>query len=313
MPTRRPRCRARSIYGQCWVPVDDTAAGSTPMAGSPSGRSASRAQQVRRRLRRAFRGRRRLHSAAQQGQQLPDRPQLQKTRSFTGITGVSEQDAAIQDSQGPIEDRTREHLGPTDIGILDFRKLVMDAARALQQGERALASGAPGPLHRALRRLRHQQGQGSGRGHDRALRRRGRLCRPARAGMRRRSRAALPSSRAKRRDPSHGRRVFSADVASSLDVRGDMDARLAGRRHNGILRYSRLARLASSRSRSRSIRRRVSSVILPSRSRTWMNLRSAAISSRVRSMPAAETSCCVGIERIRQAGWCGSRAARAAA
>ena len=48
--------------------------------------------------------------------------------------GVSEQDAAIQDSQGPIQDRTREHLGPTDIGIVEFRKLVMGAARALQQG-----------------------------------------------------------------------------------------------------------------------------------------------------------------------------------
>jgi len=60
---------------------------------------------------------------------------LQKTSSYTGIKGVSEQDAAVQDSQGPIADRTREHLGPTDLGILHFRKLVMDAARALQQGE----------------------------------------------------------------------------------------------------------------------------------------------------------------------------------
>jgi hypothetical protein len=47
---------------------------------------------------------------------------------------VSEQDSAVQDSQGPIADRTREHLGPTDLGILHFRKLMMDAARALQQG-----------------------------------------------------------------------------------------------------------------------------------------------------------------------------------
>ena len=35
----------------------------------------------------------------------------QKHNSFTGIQGVSEQDSAIQDSQGPIVDRTREHLG----------------------------------------------------------------------------------------------------------------------------------------------------------------------------------------------------------
>jgi len=60
---------------------------------------------------------------------------LQKTNSYTGIKGVSEQDAAVQDSQGPIADRTSEHLGPTDLGIMHFRKLVMDAARALQQGE----------------------------------------------------------------------------------------------------------------------------------------------------------------------------------
>ena len=41
----------------------------------------------------------------------------------------------MQDSQGPIADRSREHLGPTDLGIMHFRKLVMETARALQQGE----------------------------------------------------------------------------------------------------------------------------------------------------------------------------------
>ncbi|MCW5643103.1 MAG: Rieske 2Fe-2S domain-containing protein [Rhodoferax sp.] len=49
----------------------------------------------------------------------------QKHRSFTGITGVSEQDAAIQDSQGPIVDRTREHLGGTDVGIVRLRRLLL--------------------------------------------------------------------------------------------------------------------------------------------------------------------------------------------
>ena len=104
---------------------------------------------------------------------------LQKTKSYTGIKGVSEQDAAVQDSQGPIADRTREHLGPTDLGIMHFRKLMMDAARALQQGARAAASCASGPLRRALRRLRDAQGQGPAGRHARALRRRGRICRAA--------------------------------------------------------------------------------------------------------------------------------------
>jgi hypothetical protein len=41
----------------------------------------------------------------------------------------------VQDSQGPIADRSREHLGPTDLGVLHFRKTMMDAARALERGE----------------------------------------------------------------------------------------------------------------------------------------------------------------------------------
>ena len=60
---------------------------------------------------------------------------LQKTKSYTGIKGVYEQDAAVQDSQGPIADRTAEHLGPTDLGIMHFRKVMIEAARALQNGE----------------------------------------------------------------------------------------------------------------------------------------------------------------------------------
>ena len=67
---------------------------------------------------------------------------LQKTQSFTGIMGVSEQDAAIQDSQGPIQDRTGEHLGPTDVGIVEFRKMIMGAARALSAGTGPKAAGA---------------------------------------------------------------------------------------------------------------------------------------------------------------------------
>ena len=59
---------------------------------------------------------------------------MQKTENFTGIVGVTEQDAAIQDSQGRIADRTREMLGPTDIGVVQFRRLMLDAAKKLAAG-----------------------------------------------------------------------------------------------------------------------------------------------------------------------------------
>ncbi|MDB5946334.1 MAG: ring-hydroxylating oxygenase subunit alpha, partial [Ramlibacter sp.] len=68
---------------------------------------------------------------------------MQKTENFSGIVGVSEQDAAIQDSQGRIADRTRELLGPTDIGVVQFRRLMLDAAKTLAAGGAPLGRDDP--------------------------------------------------------------------------------------------------------------------------------------------------------------------------
>ena len=160
-------------YGQCWVPVDDTSLLDLHLllAARPPLQQC-RAHQVRRRLQRARRGRRRLHAAAQSRQRLPDRPQgAEDTTPSPASTGVSEQDAAIQDSMGPIQDRTREHLGPTDVGVVEFRKLLMGAARALGNRRRnPRRRKTAEPLRRARRRLGRRARQGSRRGHDRALR-----------------------------------------------------------------------------------------------------------------------------------------------
>jgi phthalate 4,5-dioxygenase len=67
----------------------------------------------------------------------------QKTENYTGIDGVSEQDACIQDSQGLIADRTIEHLGPTDLGVIRFRRLILDTVRALEKGEQPIATMHP--------------------------------------------------------------------------------------------------------------------------------------------------------------------------
>jgi phthalate 4,5-dioxygenase oxygenase subunit len=58
----------------------------------------------------------------------------QRHRTYTGIRGVSEQDAMVQDSQGPIVDRTREHLTPTDAAVVRFRRLVLAGAKELAAG-----------------------------------------------------------------------------------------------------------------------------------------------------------------------------------
>ena len=61
--------------------------------------------------------------------------EAQRTVSFTGVRGISEQDAYIQDSQGLIADRTVEHLGTTDIAIIEWRKLMLRLARDLREGQ----------------------------------------------------------------------------------------------------------------------------------------------------------------------------------
>src|SRR5215467_8469040 len=60
--------------------------------------------------------------------------QAQKTRNFTGIEGVNTQDRAIQESMGRIVDRSREHLGPADLAIIQARRLLLQAIKTVQEG-----------------------------------------------------------------------------------------------------------------------------------------------------------------------------------
>ena len=65
---------------------------------------------------------------------LIDRAAQNACTSFSGVTGIGEQDAAIQESMGFIQDRTREHLVSTDNGIIMTRQRLIRAARAVAQG-----------------------------------------------------------------------------------------------------------------------------------------------------------------------------------
>ena len=52
---------------------------------------------------------------------------------FSGFSNLIIEDVAIQESQGAIVDRTREHLGSSDIGVIKARRLYLDAVRAYQR------------------------------------------------------------------------------------------------------------------------------------------------------------------------------------
>ena len=59
---------------------------------------------------------------------------LQKTKTFTGITGVNTQDMALQEGMGPIVDRSKEHLGTSDRAIIVMRQLLIEAMNDVEGG-----------------------------------------------------------------------------------------------------------------------------------------------------------------------------------
>ena len=64
---------------------------------------------------------------------LMDR-RAQKETNYTGIHGIANQDAAVQESMGKRMNRSREHLGTSDSAVIAWRRLVMKLARDLQKG-----------------------------------------------------------------------------------------------------------------------------------------------------------------------------------
>jgi phthalate 4,5-dioxygenase len=55
-----------------------------------------------------------------------------KGASYTGIDGFTNQDMACQETMGPISDRTREHLGTSDVAIIRMRRRMLEAVRGFQ-------------------------------------------------------------------------------------------------------------------------------------------------------------------------------------
>ncbi len=59
----------------------------------------------------------------------------QKSRTYTGMgTDINVHDQWAVESMGEIQDRTREHLGKSDVAIVKYRKKLKEAIAAAQQG-----------------------------------------------------------------------------------------------------------------------------------------------------------------------------------
>ncbi len=63
---------------------------------------------------------------------LQDR-EAQRTRDYTGIEGFLSEDACATETMGPIYNRSREHLGVADKGIIAVRKFLLNAIQTSQE------------------------------------------------------------------------------------------------------------------------------------------------------------------------------------
>jgi phthalate 4,5-dioxygenase oxygenase subunit len=67
-----------------------------------------------------------------------------KTDNLSGLKGIMVQDHAVGETQGQILDRSKEHLGTSDLAVVAWRRLMLKTARALRAGGAPPPATAPG-------------------------------------------------------------------------------------------------------------------------------------------------------------------------
>ena len=80
---------------------------------------------------------------------LMDRAAQKAGKTYSGVEGFAMQDASLQESMGPIVDRTKENLVSTDNGIIMARHRLMRAAKAL--AEKGAVPPGVDPAHQRVR------------------------------------------------------------------------------------------------------------------------------------------------------------------
>jgi phthalate 4,5-dioxygenase len=140
-----------TLDAHAWVPIDDERCWTWSISFHPD-RALTRAELA------DFKGGGWIHVRYVPGTYIPEdnrsndyhlsREAQAAGKSFIGIAGISMQDASVQESQGPILDRTREHLVSTDNGIIIARRLLLQSLRGLGAGT------APPGLDAAAQRVR---------------------------------------------------------------------------------------------------------------------------------------------------------------
>jgi phthalate 4,5-dioxygenase len=126
-----------ALGGHVWVPIDDERCWAYSINFHPH---KPLSEQERRHMKQG----KGIHCAYEPGTFRPkankdndyllDRRAQKEKRAYSGVFGIAIQDASLQESMGPIQDRESEKLLPTDLAIVMARRMLYEAATRLTGG-----------------------------------------------------------------------------------------------------------------------------------------------------------------------------------
>ena len=124
-----------SVHGHFWIPIDDENCWAWSFDYHPI-RELTEAELAAMRDGKGIHVRVRARAvtvplANKDNDYLMDRAAQKAGRTFSGVEGIAMQDASLQESMGPIVDRTKENLVSTDNGIIMARHRLLRAVKAL--------------------------------------------------------------------------------------------------------------------------------------------------------------------------------------
>ena len=136
--TMIPPYGENALNGHAWVPVDDESCMAWCFTHHPA-RALSEHELA------LMRGGGGIHVQLVPGSFRPvvnkdndymmDRAAQRAGKTYCGVAGIAMQDAAIQESMGPVQDRSKENLVSTDNGVIMARIRLRNAALAVAQGK----------------------------------------------------------------------------------------------------------------------------------------------------------------------------------
>lgn len=140
------------IHGHFWVPIDDESCWAWSYDYHPT-RALTDGEVA------AMKDGKGIHVKYVPGTYIPaanktndyliDRAGQKVGKTFSGVEGIGMQDASLQESMGPIVDRTKENLVGTDNGIIMARHRLLRAAKAL--AEKGTIPPGVDPAHHKVR------------------------------------------------------------------------------------------------------------------------------------------------------------------